>query len=58
MIAEVGHQHSGVEPSLVHRALENSQPGQPYLTQDYLSFTTAESIPECGNNTAATYWNT
>ena len=42
----------------MHRALTNSQPSQMYLTQDYLGFTASESIGECGNTTAATYWNT
>jgi hypothetical protein len=45
-------------PVVVHRALTNSQPGQAYTTQTYLDFTAADSIPECGNNTTATYWNT
>ena len=49
---------SAAEPSVMRRALNNSQPGQPYATQDYLSFTAADSIGECGNTTAATYWNT
>ncbi len=47
-----------IEPPVVHRALTNSQPGQPYTTQDYLDFLAADSIPECGNLTAATYCNT
>ena len=42
----------------MHRALTNSQPGQTYVTQDYLNFTATDSIGECGNLTAATYWNT
>ena len=42
----------------MHRALNNSQPGQPYMTQDYLDFSTNTSTGECGNTTAATYWNT
>lgn len=49
---------SAAEPSAVRRALNNSQPGQPYVTQDYLDFTAADSIGECDNTTAATYWNT
>ena len=42
----------------MHRALKNSQPGQTYVSSTYLDFTASESIPECGNTTAATYWNT
>ena len=42
----------------MHRAITNSQPGQPYMTQGYLEFSTITSPGECGNNTAATYWNT
>ena len=49
---------SAAESSVMRRALNNSQPGQPYATQDYLDFTAADSIGECGNTTAATYWNT
>ncbi|CAL5219872.1 g1792 [Coccomyxa viridis] len=41
------------------RALQNAQPGQPYTIQDYYHFASnTSSSGECGNNTAATYWNT
>ena len=43
----------------MHRALTNSQPGQPYQTLDYLDFANnVSNNDECVNNTAATYWNT
>ncbi|BDA51596.1 probable xylooligosaccharide oxidase at N-terminal half [Coccomyxa sp. Obi] len=38
------------------RAYSNSQPGELYTEEDYLSFQTRPK--ECSNYTAATYWNT